>query len=38
MGNVRKKTGRPGMTTFDRKTIPDKEARAIAEYVIKTFK
>lgn len=28
----------PGMTAFDKKTIPDKEARAIAEYVLKTFK
>ena len=27
-----------GMTTFDKKTIPDKEAKAIAEYIIKTFK
>ena len=27
----------PGMTTFDEKTIPDKEAREIAEYVIKAF-
>ena len=28
----------PGMTRFDEKTIPDKEARAIAEYVLNTFK
>lgn len=28
----------PGMTKFDAKTIPDKEAKAIAEYVLKTFK
>ena len=28
----------PGMTAFDAKTIPDKDARAIAEYVLKTFK
>src|SRR5512136_2159020 len=28
----------PGMTTFDTKTISDKEAKAIAEYIIKTFK
>lgn len=28
----------PGMTPFDAKTIPDKEAKAIAEYIIKTFK
>ncbi|KAB0669717.1 c-type cytochrome [Oryzomonas sagensis] len=28
----------PGMTKFDKKEMPDKEARAIAEYVLKTFK
>ncbi len=28
----------PGMTKFDQKTIPDKDAREIAEYVLKTFK
>jgi cytochrome c6 len=28
----------PGMTRFDGKTIQDKEARAIAEYILKTFK
>ncbi len=28
----------PGMTKFDDKTVPDKEAKAIAEYVLKTFK
>lgn len=28
----------PGMTAFDAATIPDKEATAIAEYVLKTFK
>jgi cytochrome c6 len=28
----------PGMTTFDKKTVPDKTARAIAEYILKTFK
>jgi cytochrome c6 len=28
----------PGMTTFDRKTIPDKEAKAIGDYVLKAFK
>jgi len=28
----------PGMTKFDAKTIPDKTARAIADYVLKTFK
>ena len=28
----------PGMTAFDAKTIPDQDAKAIAEYVLKTFK
>jgi cytochrome c6 len=28
----------PGMTRFDEKTIPDKEAKPIAEYMLKTFK
>ena len=28
----------PGMTKFDRKAIGDREARAIAEYILKTFK
>jgi cytochrome c6 len=28
----------PGMTKFDQKAIPDKDAKAIAEYVLKTFK
>ena len=28
----------PGMTAFDAKTISDKDAKAIAEYVLKTFK
>ena len=28
----------PGMTAFDAKTIADKDAQAIAEYVLKTFK
>lgn len=28
----------PGMTQFDKKTIPDTEAKAIAEYILKTFK
>lgn len=28
----------PGMTMFDSKTISDKDARTIAEYVLKTFK
>ncbi len=27
----------PGMTKFDEKTVSDKDAHAIAEYVIKTF-
>ncbi len=27
----------PGMTRFDAKTISDKDARAIAEYILKTF-
>jgi cytochrome c6 len=28
----------PGMTKFDVKTLPDKDAKAIAEYILKTFK
>jgi cytochrome c6 len=28
----------PGMTKFDAKTISDKDAKKIAEYVLKTFK
>src|SRR5512146_824840 len=28
----------PGMTTFDEKTVPDKDAKKIAEYILKTFK
>lgn len=28
----------PGMTRYDAKTIPDKEAKEIAEYILKTFK
>jgi cytochrome c6 len=28
----------PGMTAFDAHAIPDKEAKAIAEYVMKSFK
>lgn len=28
----------PGMTKFDTKMIPDAEAKAIAEYILKTFK
>lgn len=27
-----------GMSQFDEKTLPDKEARNIAEYILKTFK
>jgi len=28
----------PGMTAFDTKTVTDKEAQAIAQYILKTFK
>ena len=28
----------PGMTKYDAKTLPDKDAKAVAEYVLKTFK
>ena len=28
----------PGMTRFDEKTISDKEGKAIAEYILRTFK
>jgi cytochrome c6 len=28
----------PGMIKFDEKTIPDKEAKEIAEYILKTYK
>jgi cytochrome c6 len=28
----------PGMTKFDKKTISDKDAKAIADYIMKTFK
>jgi cytochrome c6 len=28
----------PGMIPFDEKTIPEETARAIAEYILKTFK
>ena len=28
----------PGMTQFNEKTIPEKDAQAIAEYIMKTFK
>jgi len=27
-----------GMTKFDKNTVPDKDARKIAEYILKTFK
>jgi len=32
------RTPGPGMTPFDAKTISDKDAKAIAEYILKTFK
>ncbi len=28
----------PGMTAFDANTVPDKEAKEIADYILKTFK
>ncbi len=28
----------PGMTTFDKKTLPDRDAKEIAGYILKTFK
>jgi cytochrome c6 len=28
----------PGMTRFDENTIPDKDAKKIADYILKTFK
>jgi cytochrome c6 len=28
----------PGMTRFDAKGLPDKEAKEVAEYILKTFK
>ncbi|MBF0506967.1 MAG: c-type cytochrome [Nitrospirae bacterium] len=28
----------PGMTKFDAKTLPDKDANEIAQYILKTFK
>jgi cytochrome c6 len=28
----------PGMNKFDEKTLPEKDAKAIADYVLKTFK
>ncbi len=36
MGRMR--TPGPGMRTFDEKTIPDKDAKEIAKYILKTFK
>lgn len=35
--NMRTPAG-PGMTAFDAKTISEQDAKAIAEYVLKTFK
>jgi cytochrome c6 len=35
--NVMRKPG-VGMTAFDKKTVSDKQAKAIADYIIKTFK
>lgn len=35
--NIMRKPG-PGMTAFDKKTLSDKQAKAIADYIIKTFK
>ena len=32
------RTPGPGMTAFDAKTLPAKDAQAVAEYVLKTFK
>lgn len=32
------RTPGPGMTKFDAKTVPDAEAKAIAKYVLATFK
>lgn len=34
---VMRKPG-PGMTTFDKKTVPDTEAKAIADHILKSFK
>ncbi len=28
----------PGMTKFDAKSLPDKDAKEVAEYILKTFK
>jgi cytochrome c6 len=35
--NIMRKPGE-GMTAFDNQTLSDKEAKAIAEYILKTFK
>ena len=35
--NIMRNPG-PGMTPFDKKTLPDGEAKAIAEYILKSFK
>lgn len=35
--NIMRKPGQ-GMTAFDKKTLSDKQAKAIADYIIKTFK
>jgi cytochrome c6 len=32
------RTPGPGMTQFSEKTIPEKDAKAIADYILKTFK
>ena len=28
----------PGMPKFDKKALPDKDAKEVAEYILKTFK
>ncbi len=28
----------PGMARFDKNTLPDKDAKAVADYILKTFK
>jgi cytochrome c6 len=35
VGNMRNPS--PGMTKFDEKTVADADARAIAEYILRTF-
>jgi cytochrome c6 len=39
-GDIIKKMRKPGegMTTFDKKTVSDTDAKKIAEYILKTFK